>query len=322
MRRIQCLAAFLLFLFISVGCATRIPIQRLVGATHDMGAYRSLALMATEPYRYSPIERSIGAIADLSEQSPVIAYTGYQLFSERELASNITNRLEEALGRSGYFTLVLPKQAQAYPSQHDAALWTHVSRMDIEEYLFAHKLADDRLAHLLRQRIALAITYEVIDSNTGAVIYRDTVHARDERTYAIDPDESPVLFAPPLLPLFKELADSVVESIARSLAPRRETFRVSLMSNKPALEAVSPAYKAAAAGDTVSAYHLFLTHANEGHIPSIYNAALLAESLGRREEAIIMMRRLGEEHGIERAIRQLRRMEQYRKEELRAQSQF
>ena len=296
------------------GCATRVPIQRLVPAVHDMGAYRFLEVRPTLPFSHSILERPVGSVADLSGQSPVVVYTGYQAFDERQLADHIGEALVRELSANGYFSLIEDQQAGA-----TGLLQTRVSRMGLAEYVYARKVADEVYQYHLRQQIDLAISFEVIDAKSRQVYMTDSVHARDERTFALDPQEDVVVFAPWLLPWYQDLADTLVDRIVASLAPRRVTTHVSLMTDTSAGADFDAALEAASDGEHARAYHLFLALAEGGQESALYNAALLAESLGRRDEAMLLMGRLA---GHERAQKQLQRMERYQQEESRARAQY
>lgn len=317
--------------FLTIGCATKVPIQRLVSATHDMGSYRSLAVASVEPYRFSLIDRTMGQLPDLSGSSPVVAYPGYQLFTERSVATRATGRLVAGLDETGFFDLLLPGETDMYGTDfvairdagYAAFLRTKVSRMGVEEYLFAKKLADGTNSYQLRQKVEMALAIEVIDLESAQVVYQDTFQERDERNYTLDPEEGVVVFAPPLLPLFEQMADDAVSRTVRALAPRRVSVDIPLMKNKPLLPASEEAYVAASRGEWAAAYHRFLSAWEDTqHIPSGYNAALIVESFGRRDEAFALMQRIWELTGDRKAGKQMDRMKRYMEEQDRARSQY
>lgn len=331
MRFTRCAVMALLVVFLFSGCATKVPIPRLIPATYDMSSMRSLALGSTMPYDRALHERSGGSVTDLSGTSPVAVYTGYQLFTERLIASYVTEQLHQSLTESGYFTILPPKQTDIISNTTEelsnqgwlGMLRTSISRLDMHEYVFARKTSDGEFSYHLAQQITLGITYEVLEFESGEVRYRDTIQVQEERVFNLDPEEGAVVFAPYMLPLVQEMALSLVNRIVNDLEPTSAVRHISLMRNKPLAPLVEPAYEAVASGSLGGAYHLFWAEwERSGHIPSLYNAALLAEALGRRTEAIELMELLWKEHGEERALRQLERMHQYLEEYEHARSQY
>ena len=184
------------------------------------------------------------------------------------------------LSANGYFSLIEDQQAGA-----TGLLQTRVSRMGLAEYVYARKVADEVYQYHLRQQIDLAISFEVIDAESRQVHMTDSVHARDERTFALDPQEDVVVFAPWLLPWYQDLADTLVDRIVASLAPRRVTTHVSLMTDTSAGADFDAALEAASDGSIPGRNHLFL--ALEGEESALYNAALLAESLAGTSELLM-----------------------------------
>ncbi len=330
-RKSLFLSVVLVMLLATIGCATRVPVSRLVPAKLDMGPYRSLALLPVESVGHGPFFQRTGALEDLSSTAPVIVYPGLELFAGRRTAEYATEVLAKRLSESGYFDLLPPDETQTRATDfealthagYSALLVPSISRMDVQEYLFARNLGDNRFSHHLMQTVQLALSIEVIDLKDGLAVYRSTVTDRHERSFTLDGDEGTVAFAPPLMPLLEKMVSTLVDKTLADLVPERKVSSIALMKDRDGSDGFREAYEAAAEGNLATAYHLFLREWERTEDPaSGYNAALVAESLGRRGEAILLMDRVHRISQDARAARQGARMRTYQEEQEHAESQF
>ena len=341
MKKLFFYVSFLLLLVSIAGCATRIPIQHMVPAEDNMSEYRDLAILSVEPFQFNFLENPSSIVPDLSGTFPVRVYPGYQPFSERILAEHATGTLVEALEDTGYFNLLPPSEADLFGSRihglqtlgSDAALRVKFDRLDIEEYVYARKVEVDvqdsdsteteELAYCLRQKISVSLSYEIVDTLDGQQVYARTFRERQEKTFTLDPDEGAVLFAPSLTPALLDMIDRMVLDMTESLAPRWVRSNIALMKNRPEVGGIETAYTAAEEGQMAAAFKTFHEEWQVSrHVPSGYNAALLAEALGRREEAIELMDAVFSMSGNGKAERQLDRMRRYQADHALAVSQF
>lgn len=319
---------FSLLLFILSGCATSIEIERLVPSKFDMSEYRSLAVEPVTPFPLSPLWQSVNYVEDLSESSPVLVYPSYQLFSERLVAQHVDQLLAQELGKNSYFDLFFTRSQQGdlnalYRQGYRGLLSIKVGKMGVKEYIFGRKIDDETTSYHLRQRVELALTYTIVDTKRGNRVYTNTFQHQLERTFDLSDEESSVTFAPSVIPMFEELSSLLVEKIVNSLAPRKVTTLHFLMKNKPKLQEAEEAYSLASKQLYGPAYTQFLDiWQRYTHLPSGYNAALLAESLGRREEALSIMSSLYRDFPTRRVEQQLVRMRRYLEEQSRAESQY
>lgn len=326
--------SFFAMLLLFNGCATQVPVQRLVPAKYSMVDYRELAVPSVKPYRSSISVGPTPLVADLSGTAPFRVYSGYQSFSERNLANHVTSLLVAELEDTNYFTLLRPPEAdllgKRLASSIQAILEVEVKRMDVEEYIYARKVvpkdpADttESMIYYLQQKVVLEIGYRVIDVETEMSVYNDSFQQREERSYVLDHDKGPVLYAPDITPVLREMGSKMVTSLVNSLAPRQVTFSISLMSNRPKVNHIKSAYKAAKGGQLGYAYALFSQEWElSRHLPSGYNGALLLEALQRRDEAIAFMEDVWRSSGSSKAKRQLDRMRRYEADQGKAESQF
>lgn len=325
-----------------MGCATHVPINYMVPADDNMSEFRNLAVSGVDPYRFSLLYGPSTIVPDLSGTFPLKVYSGYQPFTERLLASHATGTLLESLDTTGYFKLLPPSETDRnnggsvslYALGYDATIDVEFERLDIEEYVYARKVAveDDitteeveteALAYYLRQKVFVSLSYEVIDNSSGQRRYSRTFQDRTERTFTLDPKDSAVIFAPTMTPVLLEMVERIIMDMTESLAPRWVQSNVALMKNRPTASTVEEAYGAAAQGRISYAYQIFLREwQSSGHIPSGYNAALLAESSGRRDEAIDLMGEVFQSTGNKMAKRQLDRMRKFQSDHALASAQF
>jgi hypothetical protein len=307
---------FILVVF-SIGCATRVPITYEKPATFNMSDYRHLIVEPVIPYRLASSLHTSGPIIDLSENSEIVVYPGYQTFSERLVANYATEKISALLGDGSYFKLDLQE------SSLQAALQSQISFMEGEEYVFVKKDANDTNRYYLRQRVRLSITYQVLNLKDSKIVYRKTISDSLEQTYQLDNRVEPIIFAPPLLPLYEQLVDTIAVKIVDSLKPKVVRTTVALMENKPFSPNAEIAYEAAKEKVFTVAYILFKEiWENEQHVPSGYNSSLLAESLGDREQALAIMNSVYRFSFDKKALKQISRMESYKKESALAQSQY
>ena len=139
---------------------------------------------------------------------------------------------------------------------------------------------------------------------------------RDERRYSSG-------YAPSFKPLFEKVLRSFSSTISKQLAPSWQTKRLTLMSNKPKLEAAKSAYTLAERGSYDQAYRQFLSlYELSGHIASGYNAALLLEAMGRLSEAVDLMTEVYNRSGSHQAYTALLSMQEAKSQSEKAQRQI
>lgn len=139
---------------------------------------------------------------------------------------------------------------------------------------------------------------------------------RDERRYSSG-------YAPSFRPLFEKILRSFSSTIAKQLAPSYQTKRLTLMGNKPKLDAAKSAYTLAQRGAYAQAYAQFLSlYELSGHVASGYNAALMLEALGRLAEAVDLMNDVYNRSGSPQAYAALVRMQEVKSQSDKAQRQI
>lgn len=294
------------------GCATRVTMSYMVPATHDMSNYRSLAIATTEPYRFRPFEIPSPYIQDMSGTSPVIVYSGSRVGIEKQLAAYVNEQVMKEARATSYFTLASSGVADRYlnrPSQladqgYEAYMRVWTDDLEIDEYIYAKEetsrvpsdadpsifVEETALVYYIDQEVRLVFSWEIRSSRNDALLASDTYSERRSRTTEIDLSGDAVQSAPSVLPLMRDMGSRFTGSIFSQIAPSVRNVSISLMKNDPKNRRAEEAYEAAKDGNLVEALDTFLREwKRRDHIPSLYNAALIMEALGDRDEGIELL---------------------------------
>lgn len=312
---------FILFLLVLVllfsSCATRIPITYQKPAKFDMKEFRNLGVNEVKLSVLADFRAFNQKVDDLTGDSGFTVYSDYQLFTERSIAQYLEKQLEKELFRSNYFSLL---------SKFDdsgAILEPTIVGLDLKQYIFGKKEKDGSTKYYLKQNLSLAVNFKVIDINRYRVIYNQTLRESIDKEYYLDANDSLVLFAPEVLPLFEELSDSIASQISALLQPAKISTSVAMMANKPFLAEAEMYYEAAKERQWALAFNGFYSlYENYKHLPSGYNAALIKEAVGERDEAIKIMENLYIQSADKKVLKQLSRMEKYKREQEVATEQY
>lgn len=331
-KRFNSLLLIALLIALLSSCATQIPIRLLQSAQYDMSEYRHIAFSSVDPYPSFPLERDVHLVEDLSHSYSSLIYPGYQTFLERLVSDYATKVIENELHSSHYFKSITfshhlktrDEIATLYYQGIDALLDVSVSRMDVQEYVFAKQSVEsENPSYVLRQKVMISLNYNVIDTKTGIRVYGGRLSDQLQKETPLPSEEDHIIFAPVVLPLFEQMIDSLSEKMIASLVPTLHTTHISLMGNKPKNTDVEEAYKVAKKGLYTTAYTLFVQEWNQSkHLPSGYNAAILLESMGNREDGIALMSEISRTYTNAQVERQLKRMRNYHMEQERAEKQL
>lgn len=191
--------------------------------------------------------------------------------------------------------------------------------------------------YFLVQKATLTLTYTIFDLGSGSILFSRSFTGKEEqetkigiRTYDAgapggyrDERRYSSGYAPSFKPLFEKIIRSFSSTISKQLAPSWQTKRLTLMSNKPKLEAAKGAYTLAERGSYEAAYRQFLSlYEGNGHIASGYNAALLLEAMGRFTEAVDLMNDVYNRSGARQAYTALLSMQEAKSQSEKAQRQI
>lgn len=191
--------------------------------------------------------------------------------------------------------------------------------------------------YFLVQKATLTLTYTIFDLGSGSILFSRSFTGKEDqetkigiRTYDAgapggyrDERRYSSGYAPSFKPLFEKIIRSFSSTISKQLAPSWQTKRLTLMSNKPKLEAAKGAYTLAERGSYEAAYRQFLSlYEGNGHIASGYNAALLLEAMGRFTEAVDLMNDVYNRSGARQAYTALLSMQEAKSQSEKAQRQI
>ncbi|MFA7670793.1 MAG: hypothetical protein WCY53_00900, partial [Sphaerochaetaceae bacterium] len=205
--------------FVLSGCATRVPVSYQKPAKYDMKNYRNIEV---EEVKVSPLYSFMGfnqRVIDLSEESGFTVYGDSQLFIDRSIANHLTNKIEKEIFKETYFSKADEREATGI-------LETTITALELKQYIFGRKEKDDTTKYFLKQSLALAVNFKVKDGKDGKSVYSHNLRESYEKEYLLDPIEGYILFAPSVLPYFKDLADSIANQIASLIQPKRVTSSV------------------------------------------------------------------------------------------------
>ncbi len=313
MKRAAVYLGVLVFLIlVMTGCATSISMSYMVPAEYDMSDYRMLAIATTEPYRFRPFDVPSPFVQDMSGTSPVILYSGTRYGIENQLAAYVNEEVMKEARGTGYFTLASSGLADRYLNRpsilaeqgYDAYMRVWTDDLDIDEYIYAKEetvkvpsetdpsvfVEETELVYYISQQVRIVFSWEIRSTKNDALLASDTYSGRKSRTTEIDLSGDDVQSAPSLLYLMRDIGGSFTRSIFSQVAPTMKNVSFSLMKNDPKNRRAEDAYQSAKDGNLVDALDTFLNEwKRRDHIPSLYNAALIMESLGDRDEAIKLL---------------------------------
>lgn len=294
---------------VSVGCATSVTMRYMVPAEINMANYKNLAIVSTEPYRFTAFTSPSTIIQDMSGTSPYTVFSGFGGNTEREIAKYLTTRIVSDLTKADYFSLLIPPSSDDIGMQYtkfkqlgyDGLLQVRVSRLDVDEYIYAKEETEvlppeveggepttqKVLHHHVMQKVAITVEFIVKDTATGETVIVRSFSDAKEKSYKIDPDSSNSFSAPSLYDWLRPMVDRFSSDFAKLVAPRWITKSVALMANKPENPRVETAYLEAKEGSLQIALEGFLAEWKKSkHVPSGYNAAIILESFGQIDQAL------------------------------------
>lgn len=232
-----------------------------------------------------------------------------------------------------------------------AVMQSEVTYMDIEEFVVGRDIRSfvtdaaggksyERITsreYYLVQKATMSFTYSLFELQSNRILFTRSYTGKKERETKIgvrvyDADGKGGYhderlyssgYAPSFKPLFKEILDDFEATIAKELAPSWQTYRVSLMANKPKLAQAESAFELVKSGSYEQAQKSFqFLWQTYGHVSSGYNAALLAEALGNYDEAVHLMNIVYNTSGSSAAYKQLMRLKDVASKHERAKRQI
>lgn len=312
MKKTFLLLLLSLFLILLSSCATSLSIPYTQPSNIDMGAYRNVAIASAVEYKG---RQSIPLYIRLDITDPKIQLytilTSYDYNSINQTAAKeLTKMVNKVFNSTSYYSTLSSDKTDAYTSLYkigkdpsemlkedgvDALIIPKISYLHTDEYIDADRKVDsngkESVRYFIHRYIELSISITVLDTSTNKI-----VAIREYSTSDYDSEE----FDPRLSFLYgygvteEELVESALSSLIGNIisdfVPTKRHTNITLMSNKPKLESVEEAYKAAENGNMALALSEFEKAYNEeGHIPSGYNASLILASQGDLDSAISIL---------------------------------
>ncbi len=340
-REIMILLLGLIMAVISLtSCATRVSTSYMVPAEYDMSGYRSLAIASTIPYRFRPFEIPSPFIRDMSGTSPVVVYSGSRLGIEKQTAAYVTEQVNAEARKSTYFTLASTTVADTSSSAellkrgYQAYMTISHDDLDINEYIYAKEetikvptndpnapfIEEKVVSYYIEQEVHTLFSWEIRDTLRDSLLASDSYAYSNSRTTKIDDLDDKVQNAPSILPILRDISSRFADTIFPKIVPTTRTASISLMKNSPKNYRAEDGYEAVKDGNLKDAFDIFEKEwKRRDHIPSLYNAALILEALGKRAEGIDLLEKGYRENGNTKIQKLLSEMT--KREEMTAEAQ-
>ena len=302
MRRLL-LALGMAVVLLLASCQTSVSIDYLYPSEVNMSAYRNLAVMPVVPYRGSlPGPTWVRGLDFMAGTLRIrSSYAASSL--SRDVASYASDQLYATLRDTGYYNLLDMQMTASIVNSgymvskrlndagYDAVMIPRIESMDVDETVFSRRQSelvwDDSCNeyvsvywydYTVRQKASIRYSITIIDTQTERVVAQKTFVDSAERSETVDPDWPRF---DGVEQLFRRMIRGFNEGLRRQFAPTVRSYTVTLMDNKPKLEAAEAAYDLSADGKTREAAERFEgLWESSHHIPSGYNAALLTASTG------------------------------------------
>ena len=310
----------LLTMVFITSCATSVSTQYMVPAKYDMSNYRNLAIISPIPYRFKAYDLPRPVVRDLSGTCPVRVYSGFNINSDRTLNEYITSSVLRSANDSIYFTITPPSISDTYRERLplmaqdgiDAAMYIWTEDIDVEEYILAKEEKEiieseiegelpqevTELVYYIEQKVNIQFAWEVKSTSTGVILARDSYRDTRSSTTKIDTEKDRDVYAPRIQSMMNSIASNFSSTIFSQIEPTLRTRYINLMSNKPKSRNVEEAYDIVKEGNLREAQEIFEKEwKRRDHIPSAYNAGLLLEALGERDDAIKLLENAYKESG-------------------------
>ena len=311
-------------MLLAISCSTGVSIVYNQPAEINMGSYRNLAVASTVPFKGMANPPFFVRAIDLDAFWDTYITSSYDVSINEKVAKYATNKLVATLEKSGFFNVTYPEKTDVLlnasvlgvsasealaKNNIDAVIIPKITSLSINEFIQSQKITETdyskkdkdgnpvkvtKTVYYLYQNVDLGFSYTIIDAKTQSVVAIKNFNSSDSRSYQVDKYG---FFAPDPYSMIQVMIDSYQRHIVKQLVPTTARKTVSLMANKPKVESLKVAYKAAEEGYTSRAAELFAREYEvSGHLPSGYNAALLIAATGDLERSIELLRELSQKY--------------------------
>jgi hypothetical protein len=294
---------------ILASCATSIPVKVAKPPEADLRGIKTVCVMPIGyPGDGAPTEPAEGALIRLGKR-----YV-YPSGDERAAARRFESGVSGVLSHSGAFAVVSAEDlgagiaaGRAASDIADAYFIGEFDRFDVKvesgKETTKDELGNDVQAYRVKREVGLELSYRMIRSSDGAVLWRSSKEAydHDERASGLSLKSA--------AELVDAIAYSVLPDIAREIAPRVVTEHRALEPDRakdPRMKLAARSVKDGSYADALGLYDQ--VYSETGNYAAGFNRAIVAELTGEYEEAIAKMDSLFMSTGAPAAGKELERM--------------
>ncbi len=294
-------------------CQTVLSIPYTQPSNIDMSQYRNIAVASASKYEGTQ-SLPFYVRYDNYIYAPGIIYPEYfTSYSYSDVnstaAKELTKMVSKVFNSSSYYSALSTEKTDTYISLYrigkdpsallkndgiDALIIPKITSLRTDEYIDVRVVKDykgvETIRYTLYRTVDISFTLTVLDTSTDRIVTVREYRASNSDWEIFDPNY--YIFTT-LLSEQQLVADALSDKIGEIVAdfiPTRRYTDVTLKDNKPKLESVEEAYKAAENGNLDYALTVFRKAFEEqGHVPSGYNAALILASGGDLESALSIL---------------------------------
>lgn len=323
-KKISICMMLIVILLLAISCSTSVSIVYNQPAEINMGTYRNLAVASTVPFKGMANPPYFVRAIDADAFWDTYITSSYDVSINEKVAKYSTKKITETLEKSGFFNITQPEKTDVMLNASvigisssealtrnniDAVIIPKITSLSINEFIQSKKIVETdyskkdkdgnplkvtKTVYYLYQNVDLGFSYTIIDAKTQAVVAIKNFNSSDSRSYQVDKYG---FLAPDPYTMIQVMIDSYQRHIVNQLVPTTARKNVSLMANKPKVDSLKVAYKAAEEGYTARAAELFTReYEASGHLPSGYNAALLIAATGDLDRSIELLRELSQKY--------------------------
>jgi hypothetical protein len=298
-----------LFALVLASCATSIPVKVAKPPEADLSGIKTICVM---PIGYAgdgtPAEPAEGALIRLGKRY------AYPSDDEKVAARRFESGVAGILSHSGAFAVVGAENlragieaGRAASDIADAYFIGEFDRFDMNverrKKTTKDELGNDVEVNSVRREVVLDLSYRMLRSSDGAVLWRSSKEAYDYD------EEASGLSLKSAAELVDAIAYSVLPDIAREIAPRVVTERRALEPDRardPRMKQAALSVKDGSYADALGLYDR--VYSETGNYAAGFNGAIVAELMGDYEGAVAKMDSLFESTGAASAGKELERM--------------
>lgn len=298
-------------LMLCVSCETILGIEYLQPSNINMAQYRSVAIASAQAYEgRQNIPFYIRYLDAYDTSLPYFDSTYSYDSINRTAAGELTKMVTKVFGDSSYYSVLSPERTDTYISLYrvgrdpsamlkedgiDALIVPKITSLKTDEYIDLDEVTDYYTGEVsyiytLYRYVSIKYTLTVLDTATNRIVAVKEYSAEDVTSEVFDPDYYIFYSIMSESDLVSDVISDTKSTVKSDFIPSRRYAYVSLKNNRPKVEGVEEAYKAAENGNYDYALTLFRNeYESSGHLPSGYNAAVILAAQGNTESALELL---------------------------------